>query len=142
MKIFIDTNVVLDVLLKREPFFQNSFNVFKLAAERNISRIVGASSITDIYYLTRKKYSDSAKALALLFDLFDLVEIADTKASDIQSAVKLDFSDFEDSVAASTALRENADWIVTRNTKDFATSVVKPIAPTDFLKLHGAKARG
>ena len=63
-----------------------------------------------------------------------IVRPVDTKASDILEAIRMNFSDFEDAVVAATAARENADYIITRNTKDFIKSPVPSISPADFLK--------
>jgi predicted nucleic acid-binding protein len=67
--------------------------------------------------------------------LIEILVPVDTKAEDIQTAIKLELSDFEDAVICATAMRERADYILTRNVDDFANSPIKVIAPAEFLKL-------
>ena len=134
MKILLDTNVILDIVEKREPYFSDSYQVFLKSAAREFDAIIGANSITDIYYITRKNCKDSVQALSFIIDMLKVVTSVDTKAVDIQEAIKLNFSDFEDAVIAATASREGAGYIITRNTSDFTKSPVPAITPTDFLQ--------
>jgi predicted nucleic acid-binding protein len=134
MKVLLDTNVLLDVVEKREPFFSDSFEVFMKSARREIEAVIGAGSVTDIYYIARRNCKNAGQALGYIIDMLKVVTPVDTKAADLQEAIKLDFADFEDAVVAATAARENADFIVTRNAGDFTKSPVPAISPADFLK--------
>ena len=136
MKVLLDTNILLDILEKREPYFSDSYEVFKKSAERKIEAIIGASSVTDIYYVTRKNCKDAERSLNYIVDMLKIVTPVDTKAVDIQAAIKLNFSDFEDAVISATAAREKADYIISRNAGDFIKSPVPAISPADFLKKH------
>jgi len=136
MKVVLDTNVMLDIVEKREPYFSDSYQVFLKSAVREFEAIIGASSVTDIYYITRKNCKDSRQALSFIMDILKVVTFVDTKAVDIQEAIKLNFSDFEDAVIAATASREGASYIITRNTSDFVKSPVPAITPADFLKRY------
>ncbi|MDR0290499.1 MAG: PIN domain-containing protein [Treponema sp.] len=134
MKVLLDTNILLDVVEKREPHFSASFQVFMKSAKKEIEAIIGASSITDIYYITRRNCKNAEQAMGSIIDMLKIVTPVDTKATDIQEAIKLNFYDFEDGVVAATAARENADYLITRNTNDFTKSPVPAISPADFLK--------
>ena len=68
--------------------------------------------------------------------MLKVITVVDTRVSDIQEAIQLQFSDFEDAVIAATAARENADFLITRNTSDFLKSNVPAISPVDFLKKY------
>jgi predicted nucleic acid-binding protein len=136
MKIMLDTNVILDIVEKREPFFSDSYQVFMKSAMREFEAIIGANSVTDIYYITRKNCKDSKQALSFIIDMLKVVTSVDTKAVDIQEAIRLNFSDFEDAVITATASREGASYIITRNTSDFNKSPVPAITPVDFLKRY------
>jgi predicted nucleic acid-binding protein len=103
VRIFLDSNVLLDVIEKREPAFAASYEVFIKSAAKEIDAIVGAGSITDIYYVNRKNCGDDEQALDSIIDLLNVVTLVDTKAVDIQEAIKLGFPDFEDAVIAATA---------------------------------------
>ena len=136
MKVFLDTNILLDIVERREPHFADSYQIFMKSAQRKIEAIIGASSITDIYYITRKNCKNAEQAIGFIIDMLKVVTAVDTKAADIQEAIRLSFSDFEDAVAAATAARENADYLITRNTGDYKKSPITVIGPADFLKKY------
>ena len=135
MKLYFDTNIIIDILKHREPFFENSNKIFMLAAEEKIDGIVGTSAVTDIYYLIRKQYADTETAVKFIFDILEIIKPVDTLIDDIFSAAELGFADFEDAVIAAIARREKADYIITRNTKDYSKSPIPAITPEEFLAL-------
>jgi predicted nucleic acid-binding protein len=135
MKVLFDTNVIIDVLAHRYPFYNDSRKAFEAALSQHVTGIVGAGSITDVYYIIKKNYAGSQQAQQSIADLVEILLPVDTKAEDIQTAIKLAFSDFEDAVICATAIREKANYILTRNIEDFANSPVNAVAPADFLKL-------
>ena len=135
MKVMIDTNVVLDVLLQREPFFQASYEVMKQSALETLEGFVSASAATDIYYLLRRALRDDARAKESMEKLLQLVGIADALGEDVHAAVASNMPDFEDALVASIAERCQMAYIVTRNTKDYVESPVKALTPDEFLKL-------
>jgi predicted nucleic acid-binding protein len=135
MKVLFDTNIVIDILKRREPFYENSNRVLMLIINEKIEGIIGTSAITDIYYLTKKQYADTKTAVDIIFDILEIIKPVDTLTSDVFSAAKLGFDDFEDAVVASIAMREKADYIITRNTKDFSKSPVPVITPDAFLAM-------
>jgi predicted nucleic acid-binding protein len=95
------------------------------SARREIEAIVSASSITDVYYITRKNCKNAKQALGYIIDMLKVITLVDTKAADIQEAIVSNFSDFEDGVIAATAFREKTDFIVTRNAEDYIKSPVQ-----------------
>lgn len=135
MKVMIDTNIVLDVFLQREPFFQASYEVMKQSALEKLEGFVSASAATDIYYLLRRSLKDDGRAKDSMEKLLQLVGIADALGEDVHAAVASNMSDFEDALVASIAERCQMEYIITRNTKDYTESPVKAITPEDFLKL-------
>jgi predicted nucleic acid-binding protein len=135
MRILIDTNIVLDILLKREPFFETSYSALKRAVVNDIKCLVSATAVTDIFYLLRKGRGDTRQAKESLERLLQLVMVADVMALDIQTALSDSIPDFEDAVVHAVAARNKADYIMTRNTKDFAGTAVPAITPQDFIKL-------
>lgn len=135
MMILIDTNIILDIFLKREPFFESSYEVIKQAAINDTECIVSATAIIDIFYLLRKAFKDDNKAKEIIERLLQLVTIADVLALDIQVALSDSISEFEDAVVHAVALRNKVDYILTRNTQDFVGSSVPVISPVDYLKL-------
>ena len=134
MKIMIDTNVVLDVLLKREPFFAASYEVMKQSALEQCEGFVSASAAMDIFYLLRRSLKDTAKAKESMEKLLQLVGIADALGEDVWAAVASNMTDFEDALVASIAQRCQMAFVVTRNVKGYLESPVKAMTPEEFLK--------
>ena len=96
--------------------------------------VIGASAITDIYYVVKKSRNDSQKALDAVIALLETITIVDTTAQDIIAATISPVSDFEDAVVAATSKRENVEYIITRNTKDFLNASIPAITPEDFVQ--------
>lgn len=134
MKILIDTNVILDILQKWEPFFADSYRVLREVIESDTECLISASSATDIFYMLRKSLGSAQAAKDQLEQLAQLVTFADVQGMDIHTALMRAMPDFEDAVVDAVAERSGASYIVTRNIKDFAGSVVPAILPADFLK--------
>lgn len=136
MRVLIDTNIVLDVLIQREPFFEHS-QLVMLASERKlIHGFVSASSITDIFYISIKCTKDKKKTYELVKKL--LMGTVDTAAVDgdiIFQALDAEWNDFEDCVQYVVGERISADYIVTRNPGDFKNSRIKVVTPEELLKI-------
>jgi len=132
---YFDTNVVVDILLKREPFFKDSFSALSAVANKSVDGIIGTSAITDIYYIVNKDMKNKEKSLNSIFNILKILLLVETIPQDIFSAKTLSVADFEDSVISAVATRNNADYIITRNVNDFAKSLVPAISPYDLLKV-------
>lgn len=104
MKLLIDANVVLDVLIKREPFFEKSAEALKLSSRKDVEEFVSASAITDIYYIVYKALKDREAAKGLISKLLKVVSVAAVSSDEINEAIKQDWADFEDAVQYSVAL--------------------------------------
>ena len=135
MKVMIDTNIVLDVFLQREPFFHSSYEIMKQSALEKLEGFVSASAATDIFYLLRRNLKDTARAKDSMEKLLQLVGIADSLGEDVHAAVASNMTDFEDALVAAIAERCQMSYIITRNTKDYQDSPVKALTPEEFLKL-------
>lgn len=132
MNVLADTNVILDIILKREPYFAASYEILNLAAQDKICVLITASSVTDIYYLLRRSGKDDASSRNALYQLFSIIRIADVRAEDIHRAMQSPVADFEDAVAIEVARRNACAMIITRNIKDFSGSVIPAIIPQEF----------
>ena len=135
MKVYLDTNIVIDILKRRKPYYEDSNAIFMLAVDGKIDGIIGANAITDIYYILKKEYTDAEITIGIIFDILEIIKPVDTLVYDIYNAAKLGFLDFEDAVITTIAQREKVDYIITRNKKDFVKSIVPVITPNEFLKL-------
>ena len=135
MKVLIDTCVIIDLLQKRNPFFDNAYSIFKGLANYRFEGFITAKSVADIYYLMHHFFHDVAKTRKELNKLFKLFTILDTTELDCKKALQSALSDYEDALMVETSLRCKIDSIVTRNTKDFSKASIKIYSPEDFIKL-------
>ena len=135
MKILVDTNIIIDALTGREPFRDAAEQIFMLAANQIEDMYITASSATDIYYLTRRHLHNADQAKNTMSKLYELFYILDVTAGDCQEALSSKVKDYEDAVIASCASRNQMDYIVTRNIKDYEYSKVKALLPDELLKL-------
>ena len=131
--ILFDTNIILDFILHREPFFEDSSKALNLAYDKRIIGFVSASTITDLYYIIRKNKNKNI-AKNFITDLIEFIEIADVNKEIILQALKSDLNDFEDSVQEQTASVYGIQYIITRNIDDYKLSVVEAITPGFFLE--------
>lgn len=135
MVVLFDTNIILDVLEKRLPFFNSSKSVLENCVSGNVIGYIALHSISNIFYILRKRYS-AADRRKLLLSLLDLLQIAGVDHKSVRNALQReDFSDFEDCLQDECAKQIHADYIVTRNTSDFSMSNIPAIIPDDLLKI-------
>ena len=133
MNVFIDTNVIIDLLAKREPFYHESLQLFSLADSNQIDLTVSALSLVNTHYILNDvmKLKDARsiigkfKVLVKSYSLND--KVIDLALND------LNFKDFEDGIQYYTALESQANSIITRNLKDFKHSTIPDMSPKEFL---------
>ncbi len=132
MNILFDTNVILDVLLERAPFCQETTFLFDAVEESIINGFICANSITTIYYLINKgaNKKTAQQKIKLLLELF---EVAPVNRPILEDALTVKFIDFEDAVVYQSAMSVNADGLVTRNPKDFKKSKISVYSPQELL---------
>lgn len=134
MRTVIDTCVIVDALQLRKPFAEAAQKIFLLAANQRFTGCITAKSVTDIYYFTHRLTHDDKYSRKVLSKLFTLFEIIDTAGMDCRRAIPSEVSDYEDAVMIETALRTEADCIITRNTRDYSKSPVIVYSPEEFIK--------
>lgn len=132
-RILIDTNVLLDYLLEREPFFEDAKNVILACANGEIKGCIAAHSITNMFFILRKDYNikERREILSSLCEIFDVEGIDKTKI--LSGLANEDFSDFEDCLQMECAKNYGAEYIVTRNVSDYKNSEIKAILPCEYL---------
>lgn len=133
MNVLIDTNVVLDQLVKREPFYENAERIRLLSEKGYINSYISASAITDIYYIAKKELKDRDVVVELLEKLLETTSVAAVTESSIHEALILKWDDFEDAVQYVAGQNISADYIITRNPTDFANSQIEVVSPEEFL---------
>lgn len=134
MKLLIDTNVILDVLLRHEPFFRAAAAVLDLSQRTDVQEYVSASAITDIYYIANRQLKDRTSAQDLLKRLLMVVSVAAVSEQEIRSALDLSWADFEDCVQYSVALLNEMDGIVTRNPRDYEQAALQVWLPEQVVE--------
>ncbi|MBI4837918.1 MAG: PIN domain-containing protein [Nitrospirae bacterium] len=134
MKILIDTNIILDVLTKLEPFYMDSARIWTLGREAVIQSCISAISVNNFYYILSKL--KGVKAAEPLIDqiLEDFRIIALTKDI-LKQARSIAGKDFEDLIQYFSAIHEGCECIITRNKKDFPSVGIKIMTPAEFLKV-------
>jgi predicted nucleic acid-binding protein len=130
--VLIDLNILLDALQKREPFFEASAGFLAAVETGQVQGYVAAPSITTLFYLIQKGKS-SGEAWVIITNLLQFIKIAPVDQNTIEQALNLDFSDFEDAVLMSSAVQSKANFLVTRNAKDYQPALLPVIQPVDFL---------
>ena len=128
----IDTNVVLDVLLARDPFITSSSKVFALVEQSEIEASLCATTVTTVHYLLTQSLAreEGRRALGELLELF---EIAPVNRSVIERALQSKIKDFEDAILEQAGYLIGAEAIITRDTKDFRRSSIKALDPSELL---------
>ena len=134
MTVFLDSNIILDILLKNPNFYDESKSILSIIdSHTDIDYFISASSVTDIFYIVNKKIDDKEKAKQYLSELLEIVSIAGIDEACIKNALNSSWKDFEDAVQHESAVQIRADYLITRNTKDYKSSFVEVITPAEFL---------
>lgn len=134
-KVMIDTNIILDVFLEREPFYEASAKVLNLVYDQLITGAIPASCITDIYYIARKISHNKEKSYKAIELVTRILEICDVTSDMIHSAFEINADDFEDCILAECAKANSCDYIITRYGKDFSGFDISCITPENFIKI-------
>ena len=134
MRVLFDTNVVLDLLLDRQPFSEAAAALFSEVEKGNLTGLICATSITTVYYLVNKA-AGRKKADECVELLTSLLEVAAVNRRVIETARELHFKDFEDAVIYASALHSAAKAVITRNLKDFPQDQIPAFSPEKLLKV-------
>jgi predicted nucleic acid-binding protein len=134
VKILVDTNIFLDILLQRLPFFQDSHRIFKMAENRLVEGYIAPITINNIAYIVRKSHQPDQirKYIVTISEIFTICLM---DATVVTSAAALNFTDIEDSLQAAMAESYGCDFIITSNISDYQHSPVPAITATTFLDL-------
>ena len=132
MVLLIDANIILDVLLNRPDFVKDSAMIWKLCETEQMKGYVSTLTFANLLYIMRKQL-DPEKIEDVFHKLNLIFEFADFSVSDLTHAAELNWKDFEDAVQSVTAERIHADYIITRNVRDFSKSRVMAFTPSELL---------
>jgi len=134
MKLFIDTNVIIDVIASREPFFADSRAIINLCEMGKTEGIVSTLTLCTVSYVLRK-FVTPGTMRAKLRELRNVLSPIDLSVSVIDTAISSNITDFEDAVQFYTAVYSEAEYIITRNVKHFPQGTIPVLTPTEFLVL-------
>jgi predicted nucleic acid-binding protein len=134
MNIFIDTNIIIDVLSERENFIEHSLQILKQCEIKMHNGYISVLSIANIVYIC-KKYVPKEKLYEAINKIMKILNIASLTEKDLLKALSMQISDYEDALQILAAIKSNAQYIITRNVNDFKNSPIPAIMPIDFLEL-------
>lgn len=133
MRVLVDTDVVLDLVLAREPFAQASAQLFKLHEQGKIDAYIAAITLINVFYITRKiKSAQTARHAVEL--LLSSLAVCPLSHRILDEAYKLPFADYEDAVQHASATASGLDTIVTRDINDYKNATLPVFSPVDLLK--------
>jgi predicted nucleic acid-binding protein len=133
-RVFIDSDVILDVALAREPFVESSSLVLAILEQRLCAGVISSNIVTNVYYVLRK-LSSSEQARHFLQDLLQIIEVVSANHNAVITALASEFTDLEDGIQHFAALEARCDCIVTRNGTDYLKASIPVYAPQEFLAL-------
>lgn len=134
MNIFLDTNVVLDYILGREPYYEASSGAIKAALERKNALYISVNCITDIFYIAKRYKINTRVIREQMENMLSFIDIIGITRSDIIKTLKIECDDFEDALQAQCAAKTKVEYIITRDA-DFNGLGIKVVSPQEFVKL-------
>jgi predicted nucleic acid-binding protein len=133
-KVFVDTDIIYDLLAKRDPFYFAAARLFTLADEGKIQIFISALSLPNVHYLlSKKKSEEEARQILRKFKVLAHVTPLDEKIIDL--ALNSEFSDFEDAIQYFSALQNEVEVLLTRNLKDYKKAQISVLTAQDFINL-------
>ena len=139
MRLMIDTNIFLDVLIQREPFYANSKAVLELCESKKVQGFLSASSVTDIFYLIHRQFHNTDLAYQALGSILDIIKVLTVTNDDVLNAYIERAPDFEDCLLATCAKSNKCDAIITRNKKDYFKFGITLLSPEELLELFPSR---
>lgn len=130
--LFIDTNIIIDLIAQREPYYQPIAKIATLAESKKLKIIATPLSFTNTFYVL-SKHMDKKKLSGILTKLRILCDVAPTNANTVDKALASGFNDFEDAVQYHSALTVKSDIFITRNKKDFKKTEIPVMTAAEFL---------
>lgn len=134
MKVFIDTNILLDFMCRREPFYNDVYNIFRKAAMNELDIVVSALTIVNTQY-TAKKYGLSTSDISsAIKNLLTLISVSPIDGQMVEYAYSVDDKDKEDVLQYLSAKSVNVDYIISRDKKGFVNASISVLAPDEFVR--------
>ena len=135
MVVLIDTNVALDFLTMRQPYYNDARKVIMICANERVKGFIAFHSLPNIFYILRKSHSEEVRR-EMLRKLCLVLHVTGASHDKVCNAIeRMEFSDFEDCLQDECAKEVSADFIITRNLNDFQNSKIKAVTPQKFLEM-------
>jgi len=141
VRILIDTNIILDFLLQREPFFLDAEQLFQEIDSGRVVGYVTATTLTDIFYISRRHTRSIEQARQAVSETLTVMVICPVNRAVLESAFRSGLADFEDAVQIACAVAQGLDAILTRDTQGFLNSSVPAVSIHDLLQQLGTQDR-
>ena len=139
MKILVDSNVLVDYISIRVPYYSHAYEIFKLCADKKVRGAVAVHSVSNLFFILRKEM-DIPTRRAVIKNMLMVFDVAGfDKNNAIHALENEDFKDFEDCLQEECAVSFGAEYIVTRNVKDFKNSRIQAVTPEEFLAIYEGK---
>jgi predicted nucleic acid-binding protein len=134
VRVLIDTNIVLDYLLEREPFLQDAEGLFQAIGSEQVVGYVTATTLTDIFYIARRQTQSVERARQVVSITLTVMEICPVDRTVLEVALTSGLRDFEDAVQIACASTQNLDGIVTRDIQDFSNATIPVLSVSQLLE--------
>lgn len=141
LQIFLDTDVILDLLAQREPHVQSVLHIFLSIQQHELKAATSSVVIANLFYILRKSYSRS-QTKRHIHKLLMFVDVLSVGEDIIMQALNSEFTDFEDAIQYYTAMKYEIDVLVTRNKKDYVHAQIQVLLPAEFTQLYQRDAEG
>ncbi|TGM61800.1 type II toxin-antitoxin system VapC family toxin [Leptospira vanthielii] len=132
--VYLDSDVIIDYLYAREPFFQESVELISLIENKKIKGYISSLIIWNIFYILAK-YTNEKSARALIKEFKTIIEIIPIDEKKIDLGLNSTIKDFEDSIQYFAAKSKKIKYIITRNKKDYPNGEIRPLSPKEFLTI-------
>lgn len=133
MKAYIDTNILIDLVLSRQEFLPDAQRVFALGYADDAQLVISALSFVNTIYLGKKYHFPDADVREKLRIIADFVDVVDLRGQNVVDMLDSEWKDYEDATQHQSAVEEQADCIVTRNKKDYRSSTIEVLTPGEFI---------
>ena len=131
-KVFVDTNIIVDLIADRKPFSKYAIEIFNKAEVEEVKLFTSSHSIATTHYLL-KKFLEEKKIREILSNLLDYLTVIPVDVDVLKKGLRSKYKDFEDAIQMIAALQNKVDCLVTRNVKDYHPPLVKVLQPVEFL---------
>lgn len=134
MDLLIDTNIILDMVLKREKY-QLTVLLFKTIDTIGAKAYITATTVTDLFYIIQRQTHNAERTYTIMRNIFKIVSVVSVTNEDVQAAFQREWKDFEDSIQYTTAQNNQMDYVITSNIKDFEDNEGNVLLPEQWISI-------